>query len=138
MRVVIDSNVLISTIGQRSKLRPIWDSFIDGNFTLVVSEDILKEYEEIMQEHSAPGASEIIMEIFVESPDVLLQQVYYNWNLIDKDPDDNKFFDIAVASNADYLVTNDRHFDIVKNLPFPNVNIINSEQFLEIILKSPN
>jgi predicted nucleic acid-binding protein len=90
--VVIDSNVLISAIGQRSRLRPIWNSFIEGDFILVVSENILKEYEEIMQVYSAPGVSEIILEIFVESPDVVLQQVYYNWLAIDLDPDDNKFF----------------------------------------------
>jgi len=44
--------------------------------------------------------------------------------------DDNKFFDIAIAANVDYLVTNDRHFDKLKQLTFPKVNIINSEDFL--------
>jgi predicted nucleic acid-binding protein len=44
------------------------------------------------------------VEIFIESPDIIHQHVYYNWNLIKADPDDNKFFDIAVAANADYLV----------------------------------
>ena len=39
--------------------------------------------------------------------------------LINADPDDNKFFDIAVAANADYLVTNDAHFNMVKNF-IPN------------------
>nr|WP_276901904.1 PIN domain-containing protein [Pedobacter kyonggii] len=104
----------ISSLGKSSILRPIWDSFIDGHFQIVVSEDILKEYEEIMHEHSAPGAAEIVMEIFIESPDVITQKVYYNWNVISVDEDDNKFFDIAVAADVDYLVTNDRHFDTAK------------------------
>jgi predicted nucleic acid-binding protein len=86
-----------------------------------------------MLEHAAPGAAEIVLEIFVESPDIVLQQVYYSWNAIDLDPDDNKFFDIAVAANVDYLVTNDRHFDKVKNLPFPKLNIIDADSFLTII-----
>lgn len=86
-----------------------------------------------MLEHAAPGAAEIVLEIFVESPDIVLQQVYYNWNAIDLDPDDNKFFDIAVAANVDYLVTNDRHFDKVKKLPFPKLNIIDADSFLTII-----
>src|SRR5690554_5435801 len=101
MRVVIDTNVLISIIGKRSKLRPVWDSFIEGDYLLAVSEDILKEYEEIMRKYAAPGAAEIILDIFIESPDVIFQQVFYNWHAIEIDPDDNKFFDIAVAANVD-------------------------------------
>jgi putative PIN family toxin of toxin-antitoxin system len=135
MRIVLDSNVLISSLGKKSPLRPIWDSFIEGSYQIIVSEDILKEYEEIMQEHSAPGAAEIVMEIFIESPDVVTQKVYYNWNAISIDPDDNKFFDIAVAADVDYLVTNDHHFDIVKTINFPKVNIITAETFLDIILQ---
>ncbi len=58
-----------------------------------------------------------------------------NWNAISADPDDNKFFDIAVAADVDYLVTNDRHFDIVKTITFPKVNIISAEDFLSILIK---
>ena len=74
-----------------------------------------------------------MLEIFVESPDIILQQIYYNWNAIEADPDDNKFFDVAVAANADYLVTNDAHFNSVKNSAFPSVVIISAEEFLAII-----
>lgn len=133
MKIVLDSNVLISALGKRSKYRPIWDVFTEGYYQLIVSEDILKEYEEIMQEHSAPGAAEIVMEIFIESPDVITQKVYYNWNAILADPDDNKFFDIAVAADVDYLVTNDRHFDEVKALSFPKANVIDAETFLNVL-----
>ena len=133
MKIVLDSNVLISALGKRSQYRPIWDTFTEGYYQLIVSEDILKEYEEIMQEHSAPGVAEIVMEIFIESPDVVTQKVYYNWNAILADPDDNKFFDIAVAADVDYLVTNDRHFDEVKTLTFPKANVIDAETFLNIL-----
>jgi len=133
MRIVLDSNVLISSIGKRSRLRPIWEAFIAGYYQLIVSEDILKEYEEILQQHAAPGAAAIIMEIFIESPDVVSQKIYYNWNAITVDPDDNKFFDIAVAADADYLITNDRHFDQVKAITFPKVKIITSEEFLNVL-----
>ena len=82
MKVVLDSNVLLVALGKRSSYRPIWDSFIDGKFQLVISDEIIFEYTEILQRHSAPGLSDIVMEIFVESPDVIFQQVYYNWNAI--------------------------------------------------------
>src|SRR5690606_23858052 len=124
MLVVLDSNVLLSSIGKKSPLRKIWLAFRRGLFSIAVNEDILKEYEEILQEHAIPGVSEYVMEMFRESPDVYFQHTYYNWNVIEQDPDDNKFFDIAVASSAHYLVTEDKHFNIVKNLPFPKVNIL--------------
>lgn len=135
MKIVLDSNVLVSSLGRKSPLRPIWNTFIAGRFQIVISEDILKEYEEILQEHAAPGAAEIVMEIFIESSDVVFQKVYYNWNAITADPDDNKFFDIAVAADVDYLVTNDKHFDMAKKLSFPKVNILTAEDFLNLLNK---
>jgi hypothetical protein len=80
MRIVLDSNVLVASLGRKSKLRPIWNAFTEGIYQLIVSEDILKEYEEILHKHAAPGAAKIVMEIFIESPDVVIQKVYYNWN----------------------------------------------------------
>jgi len=56
MKIVLDSNVLLVAIGKRSKYRPIWDAFVEGKYQLIVSEDILHEYEEILLTHSAPGA----------------------------------------------------------------------------------
>ncbi|WP_183576023.1 putative toxin-antitoxin system toxin component, PIN family [Mucilaginibacter sp. X5P1] len=133
MKVVLDSNVLLVTLGKKSRFRPIWNSFIDGKYQLIISDEIVFEYTEILQQYSANGIAEIILEIFVESPDIIFQQVYYNWNAIKADPDDNKFFDIAVAANADYLVTNDSHFNAVKNLDFPFVKIITADEFMNII-----
>jgi len=133
MKVVLDSNVLVVALGKRSNYRSIWDYFVNGGYQLVVSDEILYEYEEILKLYSAPGIAEIVGEILIESPDVLFQHIYYNWNAIKNDPDDNKFFDVAVASNADYLVTNDAHFNIVKDLPFPSVTIISAKSFISIL-----
>lgn len=135
MKIVLDSNVLLVAIGKRSKYKPIWNGFIDGRFQLIISEDILHEYEEILLLHSAPGAAELVLEAFNESPDIIFQRIYYSWNAIPRDPDDNKFFDVAVAGNADYLVTNDAHFSEAEKLAFPKVQIITAEEFLNLIEK---
>ncbi|HWZ04110.1 MAG TPA: putative toxin-antitoxin system toxin component, PIN family [Mucilaginibacter sp.] len=136
MKVVLDSNILLVAVGKRSNYRPIWNAFLDGRFQLIVSEDVIFEYEEILRQRSAPGVAPMIMEIFIESPEVIYQKIYYLWNAIKNDPDDNKFFDIAVAANADYLVTNDAHFNIIKELNFPKIKIITAEEFLKILAKS--
>ena len=136
MRVVLDSNVLLVALGKRSRYKLIWQTFVAGLYKVVVSEDILHEYEEVLIEHAAPGIAELVLESFVESPDVLYQRIYYNWNIIFADPDDNKFFDAAVAGNADFLVTNDSHYNEVKKSDFPIVNVINAEKFLELLMNN--
>ncbi len=133
MKVVLDSNVLLVAIGKKSKYRPIWQAFLNSRYSLIISEEIIHEYEEILHEHSAPGAAEIVMEIFIESPDIIFKRIHYTWNAIIIDPDDNKFFDAAVAGNADYLVTNDSHFKDASNIDFPKVNIISAHDFLKLI-----
>ena len=138
MKVVIDSNVLLVAIGKRSRFRPIWDAFINGDYQLIISEEIVHEYEEILNEHSVAGAAELIMEILSESPDVIYKYIYYAWDIIKADPDDNKFFDAAVAGAADFLVTNDAHFNEAKKLEFPVVNIINADRFLKMLKKENN
>ena len=44
-------------------------------------------------------------------------------NLIQLDSDDNKFVDCCITANAQYIVSNDRHFDILKHIEFPHVNV---------------
>ncbi|MBU6341467.1 MAG: PIN domain-containing protein [Bacteroidetes bacterium] len=45
------------------------------------------------------------------------------------DPDDNKFVDCAIAGQAKYIVTEDRHFNILKKIPFPKVLVLNTDAF---------
>ena len=44
-------------------------------------------------------------------------------NLIQSYSDDNKFVDCCITANAQYIVSNDRHFDILKHIEFPHVNV---------------
>lgn len=53
--------------------------------------------------------------------------------LIKTDPDDNKFVNCAVIANAKFIVTEDRHFEIVKKCPFPKIEIINLDSFLQTL-----
>ncbi|MCB9294286.1 MAG: PIN domain-containing protein [Lewinellaceae bacterium] len=57
----------------------------------------------------------------------------YRWELIYNDPDDNKFVDCAVAGQADFLVTHDKHFNVLKEIPFPKVEILRLEALKELL-----
>ena len=56
-----------------------------------------------------------------------------NFHLITADPDDNKFVDCALNAGADFIVTNDRHFNVLKNIDFPKINVIDIDTFKSII-----
>lgn len=133
MRVVLDTNVLLVSIPIDTPYYPIFDAFLNGVFDLCVTTDILAEYEEILQEKYAlrPYVTENTMKAIENSPDVVEISKYFFWNLITSDPDDNKFVDCAIAANADFIVTNDRHFKILKDIPFPQVQIISADDFVE-------
>lgn len=57
-------------------------------------------------------------------------EVYYKFELIKSDPSDNKFVDCAIKAQAKYIVTNDHHFDILKEITFPRVDIMDIDGFL--------
>ena len=68
-------------------------------------------------------------------PNVKYVNVFFHWNLIEADPDDNKFVDCAISANANYIVTEDKHFNVLKSIDFPKVNVINIEYFRKLISK---
>lgn len=77
---------------------------------------------------------ESFMQILTYLPNIEFITRYYEWNLLlDIDPDDNKFVDCAIASNSNYLVTSDRHFNILRETNFPKINLINLEEFKKIL-----
>jgi len=49
------------------------------------------------------------------------------------DKDDNKFVDCAVAGNADYLVSNDKHFNCLKEVEFPKLNVVTIDAFVQLL-----
>ena len=56
-----------------------------------------------------------------------------HFELLPADSDDNKFVDCAVASDAEYIVTNDKHFNPLKNIAWPKVEIIKQVDFIKQI-----
>jgi predicted nucleic acid-binding protein len=96
------------------------------------------EYEEkLIHFYKKQTASDILNFIFY-SLSTLLVTPYFQWNFITTDSDDNKFVDCAISANADYIVSNDKHFNILKKIAFPKVNVINIEQFKNMINQKYN
>lgn len=133
MRIVLDTNVLLTSFSSRSDNHWVWKALSEGRFTLYLTHDILLEYEEIIIRHAGVLLANAVIDALLDLPNVVLIQRYYRWNLIHNDPDDNKFVDCVVAAQAHYLVSQDRHFSILKEEEFPYIKVINSMVFREIL-----
>jgi putative PIN family toxin of toxin-antitoxin system len=123
MRVVIDTNCFVAIIPKRSIYRPIFDAYRQGRFELAVSTEVLNEYSEIFTKIMSFEISENIIELILKQPNTLNSEIYYYWNLIAADNDDNKFSDLAISTNSDFIISLDKHFDILKTIPFPKVQV---------------
>ena len=135
MRIVLDTNCLIQSIPQRSPYRTVWESFLSGQNTLCVSNSIIEEYMEILQRLTDNQTAALVIKTIVESPFVEFITPYYQFNLITADPDDNKFVDCAIAAAAKYVVTDDHHYDVLRQKDtFPTVEIINLKDFMDLIV----
>lgn len=133
MRIILDANCLLVSIPRKSKYRLVFDSFLSKKFTLVISNEILSEYIEIISVKANHPIAINIAEMLLIAGNVEKQDIYYKWDLITEDRDDNKYVDCAVASNADFIVTNDKHFNILKEVNFPKVKTITLDQFMSML-----
>ncbi|RYF69526.1 MAG: putative toxin-antitoxin system toxin component, PIN family [Cytophagaceae bacterium] len=137
MRVVLDTNVLLVSISDRSPYHLLFKSFLSGQYTLCVTTELLDEYAEIIATHANPVLANAILEVIENAKNVVFITRYFAFDLIKVDPDDNKFVDCAIASNADFIVTNDSHFNVLKTIPFPQVNVVSISVFMDVLRQLP-
>ena len=133
MRLVLDTNSLIQCVSRRSRYHDLWLSFIDGRNQLCVTTEILNEYVEILQRETTENFASIMLEVILNNPNTLFINIFYKFNLIIADPDDNKFIDCAIAAQAKYIVTEDHHYDVLRDLEFPKVDIIGLDDAMRMI-----
>jgi predicted nucleic acid-binding protein len=118
-------------ISVHSPYRPAWQAFREGQYTLCVSNDILNEYNEILGRVANTAVAHNIVNAIVRSPYTRMLDPHFHFGLIEQDPDDNKFVDCAIIAGADYIVSEDSHFRVLSEIPFPNVNVIRMDEFLQ-------
>ncbi len=131
--VVIDTNCLIQLISKKSPYRPIWDAFLEKRFVLCISNEILEEYQEIIEQQTTARIAENVVLLLINQSNVKFVDPHFRMGIITTDPDDNKFVDCAFAAGADVIVSEDSHFDILKTVPFPYINVIELDEFLKKI-----
>lgn len=130
MRVVLDTNTLISALlfsGTTSRLVPLWQS---GEITPLLSKAILQEYLQALTYPKFRLSDQEIRELIEEEvlPFVKTIEVRKRLTVVRRDPDDNKFLECAVTGGAKYLVTGDR--DLLELDSYRGISIVTAGEFL--------
>ena len=134
--VVIDTNCLIRMIPLHSKYRPLWESFLDGKYILCISNEIVSEYMEILSvKVSSTFASNIVVPFFGvllyansthNSVLILLRQILMTINLST----------VPLSPMLTIIVSEDSHFDVLRRISFPKVNLLTLDQFMGDIIQT--
>ena len=132
MKILIDTNILLAIVPKRSKVRWLYDALREQKFTLVVTTEILDEYAEKLEWFYSSNFADLVLEEILNLPNIEQTQIFYNWHIIEEDPDDNKFVDAAISSGADYIITHDKHFKILNIIDFPVVKYLSLEAFEKV------
>lgn len=129
-RVVIDTNCLLAILPTHSPYHQVWTDFLEGRLEFCVSTEVLFEYEEILSVKTSPYFADLIIKTLINRTNLVRVNPTWHFNLITLDPDDNKFVDCAVCGQAEYLISNDRHYNILKEIYFPQLNLIRLQDFV--------
>ncbi len=106
--IILDTNVLLVSISSKSPYHCIFEQLINGAYDLSVTTEILMEYEEVIGRKYSSEVAKDVIRTLLTLPNVQKIIVYYKWNLIEADKDDNKFVDCAVSVNSNGIVTQDK------------------------------
>jgi putative PIN family toxin of toxin-antitoxin system len=132
VKVVIDTNVFITIFKKDSKNRWMLDKILNGQWILCITNEIFLEYWEVLDKKTNAQVAANIINFLVSHPFIQFVENYIRLNLIDSDPDDNKFCDCCFSSSSSYLISNDTHFNILKQTEFPSLPLVTSDEVRKI------
>ena len=132
MKLVLDTNIYISSFFWGGNPRKIMERIISGKDTLFISKEILAEVFSVMARPKFNVRKEYINQFInaVEeiAYDVKLKGIIKN---VCRDKDDDKIIECAVLSNADYIITGD--YDLLTIKEYRSTRILTANEYINII-----
>lgn len=138
MRVVIDTNTVISGFLWGSYPRQIIDLVRTQEITVYTSSFLLQELSEVL---SRPKFYQRIQTVIEETPESLVNnyrnlvkivEIYQVEKIVINDPDDDQVLACAISANADYIISGDR--DLLTLKLYQNIPIVTAREFMKIWL----
>ncbi len=130
VKVVLDTNVLISAILFGGKPRQILEKAIRGETRLCLSDPIPEEIKGVLQRLKFDYSPEMIQFILTELMGIAhFVNPSETIDVVLEDPDDNRILECAVEAGANYIITGDSH--LLKLSRYLNIEVLNAAAFLE-------
>jgi putative PIN family toxin of toxin-antitoxin system len=131
MRVVLDTNVLVSAFIYGGNPRRIVELVVSGELEMSISDPLVQELQEVLLRQQFDLSPQLVRTAIAEIGSVAELVVPRKHHaVIEADPDDNHVLDCAVEAGADYIVTGDGHLLRLKK--FGKAKIVNPQQFLSL------
>ena len=133
MKIVVDTNVVISGIFFGGNPRMIIEAAVSGRVDAYATAEIIQEYAEIVEylveKKQGKLDSSILSKLFMSLTVIESETVIE----ICRDVDDNKFIECAVDAKALYIVSGDR--DLLDVQKYDGIQIITAKDFCDRFLK---
>lgn len=132
-KLVIDTNIFVSSFfnkdGNPKKIIDLWKT---GRVVLCISEQILEEYAEVLIRLGLEQEKELseIMHLFGDSINLSCRPVTSEIKIITEDPEDNMFIECAIANDADYIISGDKHLLALES--YGKIKILSPLSFLQL------
>jgi len=133
IKIVLDTNCLLRSVSRRSVYAVVLEKLYANFYELYLTSDILLEYEEKITDIFSAETAELIVGALALLQNVKKIDAYFQLNLITTDPDDNKFVDCAFAGNVHFIVSDDKHFNVLDSVSFPSIHVITLDEFMDIL-----
>ncbi len=128
IRVVLDTNVFVSSFfgGNPRKIVDLWKI---GQVTLCLSKSIIDEYVEVLQRLGLQNKQELdeLLALFARGLHVVFTAKTPELHIVEKDPDDNKFIECAVALKANFVISGDKSLTAIQD--YVGIKIVNPKEF---------
>ncbi len=132
MKVVLDTNVLVSAVLFGGNPRRVLETIIEGEVRLALSREILHELEGVLLRKKFGVAPETALTIVRELESLCeIVDPSRTISALLSDPYDNMVLECAAEAKADYIVSGDAH--LLDMGEFEGIKIINSARFLETL-----
>lgn len=136
IRIVLDTNVIISALTANKPTPPLDILILIQNKKIIhaTSAEILEEVEEVMNREKLVKRHKLLKEQ-VHNLIINFAQASYltagkiSITVVKDDPDDDKFVDCAVESNAERIVSGDNHLLTLKE--YKNIKIMTPGDFIK-------
>ena len=129
MRIVIDTNMLVSGVFFGGFPRKILSAVVSRKITACATAEIINEYEEIVQEmidRKQGHIDKAILTPLINAMEIIEPITHVE---ICRDPDDDKFLGCAKDSHALYIVSGDK--DLLVMEEYENIQIMTAKDFYE-------